>query len=825
MNDILNILIDFFAVLSALGKGYVEIRFLKTQHGLVSGLFKTDKTGAEALVSEISRLSLHKISMYHTINKLSRNYVERYLSENKINILYTKVKSVTKDADIGELKLIMVDLDPKREAGVSSTEEEKAKANELMNAIVADLSKAGLGKPAYVTDSGNGYNAYYPVSCPVDNKSKKIIADFISTVSKKYSNEFVDVDTTTKNPSRIAKVPGSWSVKGESTAERPHRQCQLTESNVDQEPLTAEQIRRYIESQQPSDDSSGKVDKGSRNKTRRILDIPDWLDHYNIEYRAEDKEYQGEPCTMYILKECPFDIHDNEYCSFLSQFSNGNTIFSCHHNHCTQDINDFIEKFPLLNDRPPLLEGDKPPILVYNNIIQKAQLFKNKNNANYLMLNDKLYNFDSAECIKAISKEALTSVGSLLSNTAITTVHSNICSLFDDYSSKKDIGTRTFYNGHDYYYAVTPEKILHVNDKGTIEYASNCPVYFAYDPDFINQPEPDLTSPAADLPKLVETLFNITEKDRSRFLAQLCAFYLPDLITPFLVLSGGHGTSKTTSARKIISLVNPTSTDIISMPEKEDGLIASLAGSYITAFDNIDSISKSFSDILCISCTGGYSVKRKLYSDNAKARVYLKNHVILNGIGDFVSRPDLAERCNIIYLDTIQKRLTEKQVWKEFDELKPKLLGSIFNTIAAGLTLLPEMEKSVTEFHRMADFSLYGAAFIKAMGLSPEEFIDDYTQANTQLIADCSSADPFNSVIKSFVENNSGKWTGTATKLLEALKSSSTVAHSVVSKYSASILSRKLSQNSTDLKAVGVNVDIKSTTPKSITLTTDNTVG
>jgi len=105
------------------------------------------------------------------------------------------------------------------------------------------------------------------------------------------------------------------------------------------------------------------------------------------------------------------------------------------------------------------------------------------------------------------------------------------------------------------------------------------------------------------------------------------------------------------------------------------------------------------------------------------------------------------------------------------------------------------------------------------MGLDTDDFIRDYKQANDELIADCSSTDPFISEVDDFVVKHNGSWTGPASKLLEEIKSSSPAAHSVFSKYSASTLSRKLTQSSVDLKAVGVTISIKATTPKSITLT------
>lgn len=247
-------------------------------------------------------------------------------------------------------------------------------------------------------------------------------------------------------------------------------------------------------------------------------------------------------------------------------------------------------------------------------------------------------------------------------------------------------------------------------------------------------------------------------------------------------------------------------------------MTAVLSGNYIAVLDNIDTISTKFSDILCIACTGGYTAKRKLYTDNAIVSAPLKTHIILNGIGDFISRPDLAERSNIIYLDPITTRMTEKQVWQKFDKLKLQLLGSIFNTIANGLTLVEDMENKVTDLPRMADFAQYGAAFIKAMGLEPDEFIKEYSKSNTQFIADCSSSDPFIVAVNDFVESNGGTWTGTAAQLLEQLK----VNHSVIVNYTPSTLSRKLNQCSTDLKATGISVNIKATTPKSITLLCDD---
>lgn len=109
-----------------------------------------------------------------------------------------------------------------------------------------------------------------------------------------------------------------------------------------------------------------------------------------------------------------------------------------------------------------------------------------------------------------------------------------------------------------------------------------------------------------------------------RFIAQLLCFYIPDINTPILLLSGSHSTSKTTTARKIKSLVDPAVVDVISVPSKEDDFAAALSNNYLVVFDNSDKINRKASDLLAIACTGGYTSKRMLYSDNNLVSISLK---------------------------------------------------------------------------------------------------------------------------------------------------------------------------------------------------------
>ncbi len=329
---------------------------------------------------------------------------------------------------------------------------------------------------------------------------------------------------------------------------------------------------------------------------------------------------------------------------------------------------------------------------------------------------------------------------------------------------------------------------------------------------------PDFDSPATALPELVKAVFNVDPEEMLRYLAHLCCFFMPHISVPLLVLNGGHGTAKSTAAKMIMDLVDPSTVDVTTMPKDEQGLTALLAGKYIVGLDNIGKLSRKASDKLCIACTGGNDPQRQYYTNADLLSVPLKCNIILNGIGTLVTRPDLAERSNVIYFNRLKKRMTDSQVWEQFNAKKPKLLGSIFNTIRLGLPMVSTVLEGYTDLPRMAEFSTYGAAFIKAMGLDPIQFVKDYTASCSAFIGDCAEMDDFYLLVKEFLVNRGGYYKGTATHLLEDLKNYAGSKRMPFDNMSASSLSRRLHDGEDDLNQMDVAVNIKQDTPKSITL-------
>jgi hypothetical protein len=83
---------------------------------------------------------------------------------------------------------------------------------------------------------------------------------------------------------------------------------------------------------------------------------------------------------------------------------------------------------------------------------------------------------------------------------------------------------------------------------------------------------------------------------------------------------------------------------------------------------------------------------------------------ILNGIEDVITRPDLADRAIFLTLPYVHEtaRRPEKEIWREFEILQPRILGALLEAACHGLRMRPEVR--LLQLPRMADFALWATA-------------------------------------------------------------------------------------------------------------------
>lgn len=101
---------------------------------------------------------------------------------------------------------------------------------------------------------------------------------------------------------------------------------------------------------------------------------------------------------------------------------------------------------------------------------------------------------------------------------------------------------------------------------------------------------------------------------------------------PVLILQGRQGPAKSTVARILRSLVDPSTSPIRTPPKEERDLAIAARSAQVVAFDNLSGLPDWLSDAICKLSTGGGFTARKLYTDDEEELFVFKRPVILNGI-------------------------------------------------------------------------------------------------------------------------------------------------------------------------------------------------
>lgn len=143
-----------------------------------------------------------------------------------------------------------------------------------------------------------------------------------------------------------------------------------------------------------------------------------------------------------------------------------------------------------------------------------------------------------------------------------------------------------------------------------------------------------------------------------------------------------------------------------------DTALATGTLSTFTALDNLSHLPPDLSDLMCCIVTGAESIKRALFTDGDVVRSRYRRPMLLTGIDVGVIRPDLAERLLPLRLVRPRVRRTEAELWTEYAEILPVVLGSLLD-----LTVKVRAAQADTPTDlRMADFAHLCAQLDAATG-------------------------------------------------------------------------------------------------------------
>ncbi len=228
----------------------------------------------------------------------------------------------------------------------------------------------------------------------------------------------------------------------------------------------------------------------------------------------------------------------------------------------------------------------------------------------------------------------------------------------------------------------------------------------------------------------LRALVNLEDDDHDGWrllLAWLVQALRPKGPYPVLILQGEQGSAKSTIERLLRALVDPSTAPLRTTPRNEHDLYIAATSAWVVAFDNISNLPPWLSDAVCRVSTGGGFSTRTLYENREQELFDAMRPVILNGISDVATRPDLLDRAIVLTLPSIpeENRRPESEVWERFDRERPAILGALLDAASTALRELPRTK--LDSMPRMADFALWATAAEEGFGWESRTFMRAYS--------------------------------------------------------------------------------------------------
>jgi hypothetical protein len=294
-------------------------------------------------------------------------------------------------------------------------------------------------------------------------------------------------------------------------------------------------------------------------------------------------------------------------------------------------------------------------------------------------------------------------------------------------------------------------------------------------------------------------------------------------VYPILGLMGGQGSGKSWVCKLMARLIDPSVIGLQVLPSNPKDLAIAAQIAHILFFDNIRALSEKISDALCVATNGGAITSRELYTDAGLSILRLHVALVLNGIHEFMTESDLAQRCVPIRLEPIDesKRKSEAEMEKELQKDLPYIMRGLYECIAEIFQQLPNAE--VTNPERMIGFVEWIAAYEQVKGVKPGTFQAVYSEALNQAQLDSLLEHPLPAAVIAFAEGLKVPWSEEPSKLLEELSYHVTPGVQRSSQWPSNAISltKRLRSFQAALRAQGIYVEFGRGKRRQISISTD----
>src|ERR1019366_8799618 len=157
---------------------------------------------------------------------------------------------------------------------------------------------------------------------------------------------------------------------------------------------------------------------------------------------------------------------------------------------------------------------------------------------------------------------------------------------------------------------------------------------------------------------------------------------------------------------------------------------------------NLAPLATPASDALCRVSTGGGLGTRKLFTDQDEVVLDYCRPIVLTGIEEIVTRPDLAERAIVLRLPPVPAggRREEAALLHDLEAIAPRVLGALLDGVVASLA--DRGEARAGALPRMADFARWVSAAEARLGWPPGSFLRAYETNRADCDLDALEHDP-----------------------------------------------------------------------------------
>jgi hypothetical protein len=264
--------------------------------------YETILQAAQA-IGELDRAGIAP-AIYVTMNPVAPALLAR-----SVNHIKARARETTQDKDIVCRRWLLVDVDPARPSGVSSTDAELAAAAERARAVAAQLAESGWPAPVTVM-SGNGYHLLYRIELPADDQG--LVKRVLAALADRFDDAAVTIDRSVHNAARIVKVVGTVSRKGDDLRgvpgldDRPHRRAELIEvpQAIRAVPRDLFECMAPVAAKQPASPQLPADRVASERIDCTPSGVRSWLEAHGVEIKGCRRN--GDK-TLLLLERCPIN--------------------------------------------------------------------------------------------------------------------------------------------------------------------------------------------------------------------------------------------------------------------------------------------------------------------------------------------------------------------------------------------------------------------------------------------------------------------------------------------------------------------------------------